>query len=132
MGFIASKLDYLDRDNKEWKQTELVYKKAVAENDEKTIFKCFHRFCHAYICQKMKSLKKTPEEIQDIAIEATIYAMDRRNRFIYGGKMPYASLGAWCSFAVKEFLFNKQRQFNEQNIQYDDEVLNTFREEEDE
>ncbi len=130
--FISDQLEYLDKDNKEWKQTELVYKKAVAENDEKTIFKCFHRFCHAYICQKMKNLNKTPEEIQDIALEATIYAMDRRNRFIYGGKMPYASLGAWCSFAVKEFLFNKQRQFNEQNIQYDDEAVNKFREEEDE
>ena len=127
--FVVNKLEYLDKDNKEWKQTELVYKKAVAENDEKTIFKCFHRFCHAYICQKMKSLQKTPEEIQDLAIEATIYAMDRRNRFIYGGKMPYASLGAWCSFAVKEFLFNKQTIF-EDSIQYDDEVLNTFREEE--
>jgi hypothetical protein len=78
----------------------------------------------------MKSLQKSSEEIQDLAIEATIYAMDRRNRFIYGGKMPYASLGAWCSFAVKEFLFNKQRVFNEQNIVFDDEALNTFREEE--
>lgn len=128
--FIASELSYLDKDNKEWKQTELVYKKAVAENDEKTIFKCFHRFCHAYICQKMKSLQRNPEEIQDIAIEATIYAMDRRNRFIYGGKMPYASLGAWCSFAVKEFLFNKQRVFEDQNIQYDDEAVEKYREEE--
>lgn len=128
--FIASELSYLDKDNKEWKQTELVYKKAVAENDEKTIFKCFHRFCHAYICQKMKSLQRNPEEIQDLAIEATIYAMDRRKRFIYGGKMPYASLGAWCSFAVKEFLYNKQKRFEDQNILYDDEAVEKYREEE--
>lgn len=130
--FVVGDLDYLDRDNPEWKKTELVYQKAVAENDDKTIFKCFHRFCHAYVCSKMRDLGKTPEEIQDIAIEATIYAMDRRERFIYGGKMAYESLGAWCSFAVREFLFNKQRQFNEQKIQYDDEVVDRFKEKQDE
>lgn len=126
--FIANELDYLDKNNKEWKKTELVYQKAVAEDDKDTIFKCFHRFCHAYICSKMRNLNKTPEEIQDLAIEATIYAMDRRNRFIYGGKMAYTSLGAWCSFAVKEFLFNKQKIFDDA-IQYDDEVVTKFREE---
>lgn len=130
--FVANKLDYLDKNNEEWKRTELVYQKAVAENDKDTIFKCFHRFCHAYVCSKMKNLDKTPEEIQDLAIEATIYAMDRRDRFIYGGKMAYASLGAWCSFAVKEFLFNKQRQFTEQCIVFDDEAVNKYKEEENE
>ena len=127
--FIANDLDYLNKDSKEYKQTELSYKIAVAVNDKEKIFKCFHRFCHAYVCQKMKNLNKTSEEIQDLAIEATIYAMDRRNRFIYGGKMVYASLGAWCSFAVKEFLFNKQRVFNEKNIVFDDEVVEKFKEE---
>ena len=37
--FIANQLDYLDKNNKEWKKTELVYQKAVAENDEQTIIK---------------------------------------------------------------------------------------------
>jgi hypothetical protein len=130
--FVANKLDYLDKNNEEWKKTELVYQKAVAENDKDTIFKCFHRFCHAYVCSKMKNLDKTPEEIQDIAIEATIYAMDRRDRFLYGGKMAYGSLGAWCSFAVREFLYSKQRQFDD-SIQFDDKAVNKrFKEKQDE
>lgn len=125
--FVANKLDYLDKDNKEWKKTELVYQKAVAENDEATIFKCFHRFCHAYVCSKMRDLDKTPEEIQDLAVGATIYAMDRRDRFLYKGKMAYDSLGAWCSYAVKEFLYNKQMIFDD-DIQYNDKVVNKYRE----
>lgn len=119
-------LDYLDPKNPEWaRKTEKIYRKAVEENDKDTIFKCFHRYCHAYVCKALVNLGFTTEEIQETALDATIYAMDRRNREIYNGEMTYNKLGVWCFYAVKEFLYSKQRRFND-NIVFDSEVVEKY------
>lgn len=128
---MAFNLDYLDPKNKEWaRKTEKIYRKAVKENDRETIFKCFHRYCHAYICKALANLGFSTDDIQEIALDATIYAMDRRNRKIYNGDMTYGKLGIWCGYAVKEFLYSKQRKFDDK-IVFDSEVVEKYFEEED-
>lgn len=116
-------LDYLKPKNPKWvRSSEKIYRKAVEDDDKETIFKCFHRYCHAYVCKALVNLGFSTEEIQETALDATVYAMDRRNRKIYNGKMTYNKLGVWCYYAVREFLYNKQRQFDD-NIAFDSDAV---------
>lgn len=115
--------DYLNPKSPTWsRMTEKIYRKAVEEDDKETIFKCFHRYCHAYVCKALVNLRFSTEEIQETALDATVYAMDRRNRKVYNGKMTYNKLGIWCYYAVKEFLYNKQRQFDDK-IAFDSDCV---------
>lgn len=118
--------DYLDPKSKTWAyHTEKIYRRAVKENDKVTIFKCFHRYCHAYVCKALVNLGFTTEEIQETALDATVYAMDRRDRKIYNGEMTYNKLGVWCWYAVKEFLYSKQRRFDD-NMVFDSDVVEKY------
>lgn len=119
--------DYLDPDNEYWKDTEAVYRKAAAEGDEETIFKCMHRLCHAMVCQKLENLGMSTDEIYEKGLDCTIHAMEKRKSkyFREHGGMYYKTLAAWCYYSVIYVLYhrmNKQEAF-ENDIVFDDELL---------
>lgn len=119
-----SDLDYLNQSNTEWDNTESIYRKAVDEKDDETIFKCFHKICSAFVFKKLKRTKMSIDNKQELALDATIYAMDRRNvgKHKKLGGMHYEKLSTWCYYAVKEFLYNPQKKF-EDAVDYNEELL---------
>lgn len=115
--------DYLDKDNPYWKDTEAIYRKAAADGDEETIFKCMHRICHALVCKKLKDLGMTTEEIYEKGLDCTMHAMEKRNSkyFKEHGGMCYQTLATWCYYSVLYVLYKRSKQnVFEDNIVFSD------------
>lgn len=116
-------LDYLDKDNKEWKNTEAIYRQAEKDGDKETIFKCYHRLALGTVCKMLNKCGLSTEQIQEKALDLAIFAMERTKRKKYDGKMTYATLATWIHYSALEFLYNPQTVF-EEKIQYLEEENN--------
>ena len=114
--------DYLQPKAQPWaSKVEEIYREAVRNNDNETIFKCFHRVCFGIVCQKLKNSGLNPEEIQERAMDATIHAMDIRESPYHKsrGGMHYDTLKGWCYCAVIGVLYREQLKFEDRVLSLD-------------
>lgn len=114
--------EYLQPKAEPWSsQLEDIYREAVKNNDNETIFKCFHRSCFGIVCKKLRHSGLSPEEIQERVLDATIHAMDIRDTPYHKarGGMHYNTLNGWCYCAVMGTLYREQIKFEDRLLSLD-------------
>lgn len=122
---LESLPDYLQPKAQPWaSKVEDIYREAVKNNDNETIFKCFHRICFGIVCQKLKNSGLSPEEIQERAMDATIHAMNIRDTPYHKarGGMHYDTLKGWCYLAVINELYHGQQKFEDRLLSLDEHI----------
>lgn len=113
--------DFLDKDNKEWKDTNKIFSEAVKNGDNDTQFKCVLRICYGLVKQKLLKAKIvfSDEDVYTLALDTTITIIERYRR-----RGAPEKLTSYCYFPVIGTLYNKKKQF-EDKILVGDEYLCT-------
>lgn len=97
-------LEWLDKDNKEWKDTERIFQEAYDRGDEETMWKCVSRVCYATIKKRLVGIRKDPDDVEDLCEELTLQIMEK----IHNGQRPQ-KLTAFISFPLLGVLYNKKQ-----------------------
>ena len=112
------KFDFLDKDNKEWKDTNKLFSEAVKNGDNDTQFKCVLRICYGLVKQKLLKSKIvfSDEEAYGLALDATMTIVERYRRRGAPDK-----LTSYCYLPVIGILYDRKKIFNDRVAIWNDE-----------
>lgn len=120
--------DFLDKDNKEWKDTNKIFSEAVKNGDNDTQFKCVLRICYGLVKQKLLKSKVvfSDQEAYELALDATMIIIERYRRRGAPDK-----LTSYCYLPCIGVLYDRKKIFADK-IQYwsEDDFRKFYNEEE--
>ena len=123
-----TKFSFLDKDNKEWKDTNKIFSEAVKNGDNDTQFKCVLRICYGLIKQKLLKSKVvfSDQEAYELALDATMVIIERYRR-----RGPPEKLTSYCYLPCIGVLYDRKKIFADK-IQYwsEDDFRKFYNEEE--
>lgn len=120
--------DFLDKDNKEWKDTNKIFSEAIKNGDNDTQFKCVLRICYGLVKQKLLKSKVafSDQEAYELAMDATMIIIERYRRRGAPDK-----LTSYCYLPTIGVLFDKKKIFADRiNYWSDEDFAKYYNEEE--
>lgn len=122
------KFDFLDKDNKDWKDTNKLFSEAVKNGDNDTQFKCVLRICYGLVKQKLLKSKVvfSDQEAYELALDATMVIIERYRR-----RGPPDKLTSYCYLPVIGVLYDRKKIFADKiNYWTEDDFRKFYNEEE--
>lgn len=122
------KFDFLDKDNKDWKDTNAKFSEAVKNGDNDTQFKCVLRICYGLVKQKLLKSKVvfSDQEAYELALDATMVIIERYRR-----RGPPDKLTSYCYLPVIGVLYDRKKIFADKiNYWTEDDFRKFYNEEE--
>ena len=118
-----TKFDFLDKDNKEWKDTNALFSEAVKNGDNDTQFKCVLRICYGLVKQKLLKAKIvfSDEDAYELALDATTIIIERYRR-----RGAPEKLTSYCYFPVLGILYDRKKIFADRINYWTDDDFNKY------
>ena len=123
-----TEFDFLDKDNKDWKDTNAKFSEAVKNGDNDTQFKCVLRICYGLVKQKLLKSKVvfSDQEAYELALDATMVIIERYRR-----RGPPDKLTSYCYLPVIGVLYDRKKIFADKiNYWTEDDFRKFYNEEE--
>lgn len=119
--------DFLDKDNKEWKDTNAIFSEAVKNGDNDTQFKCVLRICYGLVKQKLLKSKVvfSDQEAYELALDATMVIIERYRRRGTPDK-----LTSYCYLPVIGVIYDRKKIFADKIDYWTDEEFSKYYNEE--
>lgn len=113
-----TEFDFLEKNSKEWKDTNKLFSEAVKNGDNDTQFKCVLRICYGLVKQKLLKSKVvfSDEEAYELALDATMIIIERYRRRGAPDK-----LTSYCYLPVIGILYDRKKIFNDRVAIWNDE-----------
>lgn len=113
-----TEFDFLEKNSKEWKDTNKIFSEAVKNGDNDTQFKCVLRICYGLVKQKLLKSKVvfSDQEAYELALDATMVIIERYRR-----RGAPEKLSSYCYLPVVGVLYDRKKIFNDRVAIWNDE-----------
>lgn len=117
------KFDFLEKNSKEWKDTNALFSEAVKNGDNDTQFKCVLRICYGLVKQKLLKSKVvfSDEDAYELALDATMIIIERYRR-----RGAPEKLTSYCYLPVVGVLYDRKKIFADKIQYWSDEDFNKY------